>query len=172
MKRISLPRVSLLSLVPLILAACDQELWVYAPTVDVTVELAEGEQVLAGEAVLTYDPTVLPENEISDALRLTAHGDVELVYPGVPDSELRTFLEPGAQNRLFVFDDCGDAICTTVVPFEIRRSSTEPMSLQITGDAISTTSQRDHLKLMELLEGAPEAWPSDRATLELRFEER
>ncbi|MEQ1565598.1 MAG: hypothetical protein ABMA64_08170 [Myxococcota bacterium] len=122
---------------------CMSEAWVYAPTADERVWVAEGTLELEGVAVLTYDSAALPDEVVGHTLRMTVESSIDedpiLDYPDA-DPEL-AFSPSGTfadLNLDGVFPDCGEPTCVTEVPFVVVRDTDAEARLHLSADAILT----------------------------------
>jgi len=145
----------------LMTAACGSETWVYAPTAELSVVVEEGEMVLEGEAVLTYDPAAIPDDEVSNALRLSvasSRREVPLLdFPEARPRDVHAVDGDGSLNLLRVYRACDAARCEVVVPFTITRERGSAAVLEVTGDAILTKASVAHVTQAQ----------SDAATLQI-----
>lgn len=124
----------------LVLGGCESETWVYAPTADLDVDVDAGTVELGGLARLTYDAAELPDEVVSDALRLVVSSSIDerlvLEYPGADEADLGTFRSAAKLNLNGVYVDCGEPTCVTDVAFRVVRESDAPATLHISADAI------------------------------------
>lgn len=131
-------RIVPLSLV--FLAGCPVDLpnetTLYAPTASASIELAEGQTEVTGAMVLSYSTARFPEDEVSNALRMSATAraseePLTIVYTGDVGS-------PGSRNGNLddVYQRCGQATCLVRIPFSLQRAGMRQEWLDVTADAI------------------------------------
>lgn len=147
--------------------ACTTETWIFAPDDMASLQVAEGVTEIGGTATLTYASDGLPRQdlEVSNALRLTAESDPPqgwvLAFPNVAPGRLVRFQEENQLNVEGVYRPCDEEMCVVEVRFLVSRAGTEPVTLELSGDAI--VSQESVVRELDPAD--------DRATLTLSFDE-